>query len=669
MGLPLNGDLVPTHSGFANLGVNVNENAQNAFDITSIRPFNHIHMISGVFHDSLYGQSGVLRFNQPLNCFEVSIDGGLTFDCLLTSLDGSGLNSINGALGPFITIDGANGATILTDGNTLTVDVSGLSGIIDPSGGVGGINGQIGPHLELKGNNGIDINVTQENCLVFDGGALSGLVFTVSGALVTELAPDGSGIHDINGATGPLVTLDGANGAAILTDGNTLTVDVSGLSGIIDPSGGIGGINGQIGPYLEFKGNNGIDVNITDENCLVFDGAGLSGLVFTVSGQLQTNIDTGGGGDGSGLNAINGALGPNIEITGGDGVTVSTSDNNITIDVLQSSGVALCRSTQFTEQTSVNLQHSLGTQDVIVQVHNTDGSVVIPDSTTITDSNSVDVTFNRPRSGRVVAIGCSSGVSSILAEERAGLKQGLNPYSLDGSGITIPVGKVHLVDENDNHRVLKNPTEFVIDRAGGGAANTWYYMYAHASGTTSNTITESNIDFVDIEPAFDETKLGWYDPSPGNARRCIGAVQSRLIFKWRACTVEGGIHKYSDSFRILLSLTTNYASQDITVDGPVFSNIPVMNILGRLAGGGGADAALNWYTAGNVFGGNGVRVMKLFDPGLSIGDVLTDTTEAFLPVNPDTKAGHLEVEGASTLAVEARQQGFVIPNYIGDTPG
>jgi hypothetical protein len=84
MGLPFNGDLVPVSSGFANLGVDVDSNAQNAFDATdnAIRPFNHIHQVSGVFHDPLHGQSGVLRYNQQLDCFEISTDGGITFGCL-----------------------------------------------------------------------------------------------------------------------------------------------------------------------------------------------------------------------------------------------------------------------------------------------------------------------------------------------------------------------------------------------------------------------------------------------------------------------------------------------------------------------------------------------------------------------------------------------------------
>ena len=82
MGFPFNGDLVPAVSGFANLGVNVGPNSSNAFDITSIRPFNHVHQVSGIFHDPVQGQSGVLRYSRAALAFEVSVDGGLTFNAL-----------------------------------------------------------------------------------------------------------------------------------------------------------------------------------------------------------------------------------------------------------------------------------------------------------------------------------------------------------------------------------------------------------------------------------------------------------------------------------------------------------------------------------------------------------------------------------------------------------
>jgi hypothetical protein len=87
MGFPFNGDLVPTFSGFANLGVDVGTNGQNAFDFSSIAPFGHIHLNSGVFHHatSTGWESGVIRFNSAQSAFEVSVDGGITFGSVATT--------------------------------------------------------------------------------------------------------------------------------------------------------------------------------------------------------------------------------------------------------------------------------------------------------------------------------------------------------------------------------------------------------------------------------------------------------------------------------------------------------------------------------------------------------------------------------------------------------
>ena len=119
MGFPINGDLIPTTSGFSNLGVDVDSNSQNAFDITSIRPFNNVHLVSGVFHDPLHGQSGVLRFNQQQGAFQVSVNGGLTF----VNLSAGGVDSIG-------VIGGAN----LTGHVDLASVASGFIAITDNGG-------------------------------------------------------------------------------------------------------------------------------------------------------------------------------------------------------------------------------------------------------------------------------------------------------------------------------------------------------------------------------------------------------------------------------------------------------------------------------------------------------------------------------------------------------
>jgi hypothetical protein len=118
------------------LGVDGGPNT-DAFDITSLAPFGHIHMNSGVWHDPVQGTSGVIRFNQQLACFEQSVDGGDTFACLLTT--GGTVTSV-GVIGDTNLVGDVDFATLPSgfmvindtgDASPLTwaVDTLGLSGL------------------------------------------------------------------------------------------------------------------------------------------------------------------------------------------------------------------------------------------------------------------------------------------------------------------------------------------------------------------------------------------------------------------------------------------------------------------------------------------------------------------------------------------------------------
>jgi len=193
MGLPFNGDLVPVSSGFANLGVDVGTNSQNAFDATqgAIRPFNHIHQVSGIYHDPLHGQSGVLRYNQDLACFEVSVDGGLVFACLastanvVTSVGQIGGANLTGdvdfATPPsgFLIIDDTGGVSPLI----WAVDQLGLSGLWDfPTQG---FNGRVVNEI-------IDFHgTTAQGSVTFLG--ISGIIVDLVGQTVTIGPAEGAG--------------------------------------------------------------------------------------------------------------------------------------------------------------------------------------------------------------------------------------------------------------------------------------------------------------------------------------------------------------------------------------------------------------------------------------------------------------------------------------------
>lgn len=130
-------DLIPGASGFANLGVDVDSNAQNAYDITSLAPFNHVHMISGVWHDPIMGQSGVVRYNRQQAAFQVSVDGGLTFSNIATGAtvvtsvgviggaDLTGNVDLSSSASGFLVIGDTAGASPVTF-NVNTLALSGL---------------------------------------------------------------------------------------------------------------------------------------------------------------------------------------------------------------------------------------------------------------------------------------------------------------------------------------------------------------------------------------------------------------------------------------------------------------------------------------------------------------------------------------------------------------
>lgn len=149
--MEINGDLIPTASGQAHLGVD--GSVGDAFDITTLTPFGHIHMNSGVWHDPMTGQSGVLRYSQAAGAFQISIDGGRTFNDLVTGgttvtsvgvIGGANLTG-NIDLSPttsgFIVIEDSSGSSPIT----FSLDVWALSGLYNLP--AQGFNGAVVNHI------------------------------------------------------------------------------------------------------------------------------------------------------------------------------------------------------------------------------------------------------------------------------------------------------------------------------------------------------------------------------------------------------------------------------------------------------------------------------------------------------------------------------------------
>jgi len=131
----LNGDLIPAGSGQSHLGID--GGVGDSFDITTLTPFGHIHMNSGVWHDPVTGQSGVLRYSQAAGAFHISVDGGKTFADLVTGATTvTSVGVIGGAnlTGNIDLASVASGFIAITDNGGASpifigVDTLGLSGL------------------------------------------------------------------------------------------------------------------------------------------------------------------------------------------------------------------------------------------------------------------------------------------------------------------------------------------------------------------------------------------------------------------------------------------------------------------------------------------------------------------------------------------------------------
>jgi len=199
----INGDLIPFASGLGHLGVDGSVgDATGGFDISTLAPFGHIHMLSGVWHDPMQGQSGVMRFNLAMQRFEVSVDGGSSFQGLTTA--GSAVSSVGVLGGADLTGDvdlsPATGSGFIVIGDTggtspitFAVDQLSLSGLWDfPTQG---FNGRVVNALT-------DDNGTEAQGIINVAGA-SGVTVDIIGQTLI-IAPAGSGIarsyaQDFNG--------------------------------------------------------------------------------------------------------------------------------------------------------------------------------------------------------------------------------------------------------------------------------------------------------------------------------------------------------------------------------------------------------------------------------------------------------------------------------------
>ena len=238
----LNGDLIPGSSGQAHLGVN--GGVGDAFDITTLTPFGHIHMNSGVWHDPLTGQSGVLRYSQAAGAFQISIDGGRTFSDLTTGATTvTSVGVIGGAnlTGNIDLASNASGFLAITDTGgasplVFSVDHLALSGLWRfPTQGFNGsvvneltdFNGtKVQGSVSVVGASGIVVDIIGQTMTITPGNALLRTFAASFGAAVTWTATHNLGttdvLVDVYDASSPRLAI--IPDAIAITDSNTVTV-------------------------------------------------------------------------------------------------------------------------------------------------------------------------------------------------------------------------------------------------------------------------------------------------------------------------------------------------------------------------------------------------------------------------------------------------------------
>lgn len=248
------GDLWPAMSGTSSLGAE--QIGENGGFSEEIRPFAHVHLNSGVFHDAT-GQSGIIRLNQEASTFEQSLDGGVTF----SPLGGGADDSLNSAYenGRYISLD-----KIASKHEGIIIEsAAGADGFF----GVNVFNGVSGPDLSpmllLSGvapgsatgayrkaafglyNNGYAIRAsgtpTTDPCF-FSLSANGTFLSAVSSGLYVASHAGDYVVSVSNGS----VSLEGSN--AFLTGSNQTQLTAFGNSGLLSY---------QFGPYEAWHTTNG----------------------------------------------------------------------------------------------------------------------------------------------------------------------------------------------------------------------------------------------------------------------------------------------------------------------------------------------------------------------------------------------------------------------------
>lgn len=414
----INGDIIPRTSGVNHIGINAA--GATAFDISSLAPVGHIHMLSGVFHDPVLGESGVLRYSKAAGAFQFSVNGGFSFANILSTTNS--VQSIGVMNGPnlFGNIDiGVPTSGFMTIQYTasnspllFSVDSFALSGLWGfPTQGFNGrvvnaltdSNGtEVQGIVNVVGASGIVVDIIGQTLTITPGNAPLLSIGVLGDANLVgnvDLATPASGFMTINdtGDASPLL----------------FAVDVLGLSGLYGfPTQGF---NGRIVNTLGILGGANLtgEVDVASASSgfiAITDNGGASPISFAVA-HLSLSGFWGfptQGFNGRVVNALTDANGTEVQgvvsVVGVSGILVDIIGQTMTIT--PGNGLPKSYSNTFASAISWTVSHNLNSSTVMVQTFDNSAArlAIEPDDIEITDANTVTIRWNEAQAGLAVVI-------------------------------------------------------------------------------------------------------------------------------------------------------------------------------------------------------------------------------------------------------------------------
>ena len=292
-------------------------------------------------------------------------------------------------------------ANLTFDGTSLT-----LTGQLTSSGDISGSSTSTGSFgiIEVGGGQFTSASLAAGGSVDIDSDAVSGSFnkgFEFTGAI--------SGSSTSTGSFGQIVVGGGVFTSASLAAGG---------SGGGDSSFTAAGISGSFNKGFEFSGEiSGSSSSTGSFGLVVGDGSGLSNVAASITVKEEgTNLTTA-------LSSMNFV---------GDGLTATTSGNDVTVTQLLTQGAGDAAVVDVsTASTTWAVTHSLDNRYPTVTIYDESNQVIIPESITADTANTATITFEQAVSGKA-SFTLGIPTSSLFISESAQLLSEIADSTVDG---------------------------------------------------------------------------------------------------------------------------------------------------------------------------------------------------------------------------------------------